>query len=735
MSNIEKAANTERIVEKPFKARARLLPQLGDMLIKSEDVAFLELIKNSYDADADVVTVLMEKVTTPTEGQIIIEDDGIGMNMETILNVWLELASDYKTQKVINSELTPKGRLPIGEKGIGRLGAHKLGNKIQLISKKENEKEVHVNIDWRVFDQGDYLENIPVKVIEKKTPEHFTGNKNGTYIAISDFTKKTKWERGKFREIQRVITSFTSPFEETTEAFRPTISILDHPEWLDDIITWEDIRDHSLINFDIELSGQEIIKFYYNYHPFNIFQKAKPRVVKYGLFEDSETGQQTFYNDPLVLANKTILEETMNSEPIDVSGLGTIRFKGYIFNLEAFVIKDTVGDKKGLKKYLKENSGIKVYRGSEPTENKKTTFARVYNYGEPGNDWLGLNLKRVNYPSSISNNIIVAGVFLDRENTKILREKTDRQGFIEDETFFKFRDAILHSISVLDIYRRADMKELRDLYGPKGGEEPVVSSLNKLRDLVNEKLRNDKPLATAINKYIDDIEANYSTIQTNLLKSAGAGLSLGIVLHEVEKIIKEILQIIKVKDENNVGELVRRLSKLVKGYSEIFKSSSRTNIEVAKVIDDALFSVEFRLKAHEIEVVKSYKSSTAKIKIAKGLIEGVIINLVDNSIYWLDVARREYKKIATKKIFIDVVETDTEVHLIIADNGTGFLLPTEQIIDPFVSGKKSGMGLGLHIANEIMQADKGRIDFPDFNDYEIPIEFKGGALISLIFKK
>lgn len=735
MSEIVTTDNGDKIIEQPFKARARLLPQLGDMLIKSEDVAFLELIKNSYDADADIVTVLLDKITNQNEGIIIIEDDGVGMNLDIILNVWLELASDYKTQKVIDSELTPKGRLPIGEKGIGRLGAHKLGNKIQVISKKINEKEVHVNIDWREFEKGDYLENIPIRVVEKNSPEYFKEKQSGTYIAITDFNKKTKWERGKFREIQRVITSFTNPFEETNESFKPTIEILDHPDWLEDIVTWEDIKDHSIITFDVEIQGQEITKFYYNYRPFNVFEKAVRREIKYGLFKNEATEELVFFDDKLVSANKTMLEETNNPEPIDITGLGKIRFKGYIFNLEAFVIKDTVSDKKGLKKYLKENSGIKVYRGTDPLFNNKTSYARVYNYGEPGNDWLGLNLKRVNFPSSISNNLIVAGVFLDREQTKELKEKTDRQGFIEDANYIKFRNAINHCISVIDIFRRADTKALRDLYGPKGGEEPVISSINKLRDLVNEKIISDKPLNIAINKYIDDIETSYSTIQTNLLKSAGAGLSLGIILHEVEKIIKEILQILKNDESSNVGELVRRLSKLVKGYSEIFKTSSRSNIELYKVIDDALFSVEFRLKAHDIEVIKEYKKTNTKINIAKGLVEGVIINLIDNSIYWLEIAKNEYKSIEKKKIFINVVETEKNVHIVVADNGTGFLLNTDELTQPFVTAKKSGMGLGLHIANEIMLSDKGKIDFPDFNDYEIPLEFKGGAIVSLIFPK
>lgn len=735
MSNDKKIlSSNDIIIEQPFKARARLLPQLGDMLIKSEDVAFLELIKNSYDADAENVTVLMEKVTNPDEGIIIIEDDGFGMDLEIVQNVWLELASNFKTEKVNNSELTPKGRLPIGEKGIGRLGVHKLANKIELITKKIDKKEVHVNIDWREFDKGKYLEDISVKIIEKNIPEYFKNNKSGTFISLSDFENKTKWTRGKFREIQRVVTSFTSPFEETNESFKPRIEISDQPEWLEDIVTWEDIKDLAIMSFDILIKGEEILKFQYNYHPYSIFEKAKPRVVKYGLFKN-EAGIEEEFSDKLVKANRTMLQETKKSEPIDISGLGTIKFKGFIFNLEAFVIKDTVLDKKGLKQYLKENSGIKVYRGTEPSELNKAGYVRVYNYGELGNDWLGLNLKRVNFPSSISNNLIIGGVFLDREATKELKEKTDRQGFIEDDNFLRFRDAINHCVSVIDIFRRSDVKALRDLYGPKGGEEPVISSINKLRSLVNEKIISDKPLNIAINSYLDEIESSYSTIQNNLLKSAGAGLSLGIVLHEVEKIIQELLHIIKNDKSSNITELIKRLSKLVKGYAEIFKTSSRSDIELHKVIEDALFSVEFRLRAHEVEVIKEYKKSNLKANLAKGLIEGVLINLIDNSIYWLNVAKSEHKSIGKKLLFIDIIESEKFINIIVADNGTGFLLNTEEIIQPFVTGKKSGMGLGLHIANEIILSHKGKMSFPDFGDFIIPKEFKQGALICLSLPK
>ena len=259
----------------------------------------------------------MEKLTSPEEGIIIIEDNGDGMDLDLILNVWLELASDFKTKKVQDSVTTSKGRLPIGEKGIGRLGVHKLGNKIELITKKSNSKEVHVKIDWREFEKGGYLEDIPVKVIEKGEPEHFLNGSKGTYISITDFKKKTKWTRGKFRDILRTITSFTSPFEETNESFKPSIEILDNKEWLEDIITWEDIKDYAIIKFEVEIEGEEITKFYYKYEPYSVFEKAKGRTVRYGEFIN-ENGDTEFLDDKLVSANKTMLEDTKRSEPIEL---------------------------------------------------------------------------------------------------------------------------------------------------------------------------------------------------------------------------------------------------------------------------------------------------------------------------------------------------------------------------------------------------------------------------------
>jgi len=127
-----------------------------------------------------------------------------------------------------------------------------------------------------------------------------------------------------------------------------------------------------------------------------------------------------------------------------------------------------------------------------------------------------------------------------------------------------------------------------------------------------------------------------------------------------------------------------------------------------------------------------------KLKIARNLLIGSIMNVIDNSIYWLDqkgFRAIEKKEDYNKKIFINLIEDEVYVNLLIADNGTGFVVPTDNIVEPFVSAKPGGMGLGLHIANEIMEAQKGRLLFPENGEFDIPQEFKDGATIVFAFKK
>ena len=705
-----------------FKPRARLLLQLGDQLIKNESIALVELVKNSYDADAREVTIYMENVDDIKNGTITIEDDGYGMTANIVEKVWLEPGSDFKSKKIEKRELSPKfKRLPIGEKGIGRFGVHKLGNIIEMTTKSKKSNEVFVRIDWTEFNRYKYLDEVPITIIERKKPVLFKDGKTGTNIEISNLRKK--WARGIAREVKRSITALASPFEEN-DSFKPSFDILDKPKWFEGLLKWEDIQEYSLFKFKIRLTENEIKKFEYQFIPWETMTKLRSRIVD---LENSLIDNYRTLVFPRNYGDIAGQEINLGKKNVEI---GSITFEGYVFDRDPFTLKLGVSDKSGFKKYLNSHGGVKVFRDK----------LRVYDYGEPENDWLELNHRRFQQPTKrISNNIIMGAVHLDRETSQNLIEKTNREGFVENEAYQAFRASILHVFELVETLRFEDKRRLKQYYGPTPKSSPVISTLGEAKEYVQKKVK-EKDVKTRLIKYFTKIESDYKLLNENLLKAAGAGLSMSVVVHEIEKIIYEVNKVLKTeKTSKRVLKLVKHLSSLIDGYAEIIRKSNQTKTKLHQIVDQSLFNTEYRLNSHKIEIIKQYQNyrQLKTVKIAKNLLIGSIMNIIDNSIYWLDqkgAKSKENNKKYQKKIFIDIVDDNEIINLIIADNGTGFLIPTDDITEPFVSAKPGGMGLGLHIANEIMEAQKGRLFFPEINDFEIPTEFEQGAVIAFAFK-
>lgn len=702
-----------------FKPRARLLLQLGDQLIKNESIALVELVKNAYDADANKVDIYMENIDDPKNGVIIIEDDGFGMAPEIVENVWLEPGSDFKGKLIQENQRTPKyHRLPIGEKGIGRFGVHKLGNVIELTTKSKDSDEVYVHIDWRKFDDYRYLSEVPIKLLRRTVPRVFKDGKTGTNIVISNLRKQ--WDRGTAREVKRSINALASPFQKN-DSFIPSFEILDKPMWFEGLMEWEDVKEYSLFYFKATMEGGQITAFKYEFTPWKTMTKLFPKVVS--------------LDSPLLEVEKHLKrkndegkEEFLN---LSQYSIGTIEFEGYIFEQDAFVLKLGVSDKQGFKKYLKSNGGVRVFRDG----------LRVYDYGEPENDWLSLDHRRFQQPTkAVSNNLILGAVSLTREDSTDLKEKTNREGFVDNEAYQAFRSAVLHVLSTVETLRFSDKRKLKELYGPTPKSAPLSSTLAEAKEYVEAKVK-DSETKNEIIKYLTKIESDYKRVSENLLKAAGAGLSMSVVVHEVEKILYEVMKVLKAEQASErILALVTHMSKLIDGYAEIIRKSDQSNESIKKVIDQALFNTEYRLSTHNIEVIKEYKNynGTDRVKIAKNLLIGTLMNLIDNAIHWLDqkyLLELSKQKEFSRKLYIDIEEDESTISIIIADNGTGFLIPTEDITEPFVSAKAGGMGLGLHIASEIMEASKGAIIFPELGDYEIPQEFKEGATIVMKFIK
>lgn len=693
-----------------FQPKARLLLQLGDQLIRNESVALLELIKNAYDAYASYVNIKMTKIDDPVNGAIIIEDDGEGMNFEIIEKVWMQPGSNYK-QKIVDSikRRTRGERIPIGEKGIGRFGVHKLGNHIELISKTENNKEIHLNINWTDFEKDTTLDKIKVVLDERPTPKHFVNGKSGTLIKITNLKKK--WTRATIRELYRSAISLNSPFQ-TISSFKVNFK-LDNQDWLQGLIRFHDIKEYALYFAEAEIKGCVIAKLHYKFKPWNEMVKLEGR-------------KKILKNIRMVEEIKD--EKTKKKKLVDINlgkhKIGPINIKLLIFDREPKILNLGVSDKVGFKEYLDINGGVRVFRDE----------VRILNYGEKDNDWLNLDIKRVNRPGeTISNNLIIGAVNLDRIKSRDLKEKTNREGFIEDEAYETFQKSINFFLDKVLTERNIDKSKVRKLYDATSTSEPVIGKLKLLKEKITASIA-PSPDREEILKTIRGIDKDYKTIINIYTRSSAAGLSLSIVIHEVEKIINELIKAIdKLPTNKYLKDLIKTLYKTVNDYAAIIRQSSKGKEDLIELINRAISGIQYRIKAHKISFIASYKEKTninTTVKCAANLFISSIINLIDNSIWWMNYANR-----SDKKILIDIVDDyDGYLSVLVADNGPGFSIPPEEAIRPFVSDKPDGMGLGLHLADTMMTGLNGKLIFPQEFDLEIPKEFQKGAKVILAFK-
>lgn len=696
----------------PFTPSARLLLLLGDELIRDARYAAFELVKNAYDADAENVIVQMRNVTSQIEGKIIVEDDGHGMDWETIEKVWLVPGTGYRSSQTSKGERTPKfNRRPLGAKGVGRFASHKLGRKIQLITKKESCPEIVVDVDWKDFNADRKLSEVLIS-IEEREPQCFVNDQTGTKIEISSL--RTEWTRGDVRQFHREVMSISSPFGGPSE-FQTLVEIEPEKWWLNDLTDLSNIWKSALYSAFCVISNG-CYSYDYTMRDFPLLsRKVSSRSL-------TETTALPFKKDP---EDKSVLQEDdtlYESERTILDQLGDIQLNLHIFDLDNEVIRlAEINDKKGIIGLLREHGGIRVYRDG----------MRVYGYGESNNDWLRLGDRRVSLPTKrLSNNQIIGAVSLDAESSSDLVEKTNREGFVEDKCFKVFRKAVLEVLCQIESERNVDKERIRIATNIKTLKEPVLAELSELRLKVGKC---SPEIQKELNPFILRAEKQFLEMREMMLTAAGTGLSLGVVIHEVEKRIAELTKALDA--QANIGEiksLAKGLSELVDSFTYLMRQSPSKVETPDALVANAIANCKHRFKYHNIIIENGFEKSKSsfKIKCTRRLIISTIMNLIDNSLYWLNI-----KSPNEKRIYIGPCYDYSEGKgIIIADNGPGFTDPPEIMVKPFLSRKREGMGLGLYLAEEIMKLHIGRLVFPEKNDIELSQRFDG-AVVVMLFKE
>lgn len=714
MSNITKA---------PFRANAHLLKLLGDQLIGDDRLAVFELVKNSYDADATKVEVQLN-LNDEKPNVVVWDHDGHGMSKETILNKWMEIGTESKRNSnwVRSSRFN---RLPLGEKGVGRLAVHKLGKVMQLNTRHEGQPEVKITIDWpELIDKANYIEDTQVVVEELTSPEYFPEESTGTRIVISDLNK-TQWTRGDIRRLKRLLTSLTSPFK-TASDFEVKLTVPGREREYFDVLDADDVINNALWKYEFEIDENANFSYKYSFLPPSLYSSLKEE-HKEGSFESLELFPPTKEER---LSRYFENRNDLVLKPSDLKNIGPIKGCFYVFSRDKEIL-NAIGAYQSIRQYLDDNTGIRVYRDG----------IRVFNYGEQNDDWLGLNAMRVNNPSKrIAVNLVIGNIELSLEKSRGLQEKTNREGFDENEDFVRFR---FIAFSIMEHFHLQHLNSRKKLQESKIGNQkkeklPTQRFDENIQQLKSGLKRHN--LGKELGGQLDKIEADYKQMRQVTL-SAVTGVNLSVIFHEVERGIVQLnSDIQKNLDYQTLRERSEHLAKLLEGFAPLLKKSGNKKLPAKVLIEGALDFSQHRFAFHNVITSSPISTGEApdfEVNGPSNLLLAAINNIVDNAIHWtgLKKAKKDnenYQPAIQITTLTDFFKEGPAI--VILDNGHGFELAPDEAIQPFNTTRPGGMGVGLYYADQVMESIGGKIIISNSSELDLP-ETYCGAAVALVFNK
>lgn len=784
-----------------LKAKSHILSLLGDELIGSDALAVFELVKNSYDADATNVDIIFEGIGTDNQ-KLTIKDNGHGMTSEVIDKVWLTLGTDFK--RGVNRKTSVKGRVSLGNKGVGRLAVHKIASNIDLKTKVlESNLVHHLSFNWqKLIDSEEYIQNIEVELNSYESSQKEFPDDQGTEIVLTDFKDK-KWNKTKIRDFYRKVSSIKSPFEITENSkdeFNISINLGEQNEWIGDIHKPKEILEKAVykFNFTIEKSSDEAIdtaKFSWEYvfNEKDINNEKFERRTKNELDDSLDIGTKLseyylslnkkelsllkkffdkYSEDERVLINQDIkklkenevkvfieISQEFSSEDLiilrshhrevdetyldflfeyrniygfeekrslinaDLDGIGKIQGEFYVYNLNGNIVSLFFqNEKKAIKQFIKDSYGVRIYRDG----------VRVFNYGEIGDDWLGLDYQKIQRAGDhFSRKVTIGAINLPLGDTnETLIEKTNREGFIENKYFDILK------VIVLEVFRKFEREASSDkdiIQEYVDGFKPVkkvglAETINDLTDKIDEKglTQEFKPL-------VDRISKDYQEMKDIMLNSGMSGLNLSIIFHEVDRELKRVdkeLESISFDTQKleDVKFRVKSLVSILDTFTPILKSKKDDIININDLVERLKKINTARFEYHNIIFSSPLlvgESENFSVKGQRNLIFTAINNLIDNAIYWLGYNNQEQHK----GLFITTdLSSFNGPALLIADSGPGFSIEEEIAFQPFVTLKQEGMGLGLYLSNLVLESIGGSLMIVDSSEYEIPSNYNGASL-------
>jgi signal transduction histidine kinase len=665
-----------------FRPRARIIQTIGRDLISNELIAIQELIKNAYDADATAVRLIFEEPLVRGEGAVTLIDNGCGMTFATVRDSWMEPATVAK----VRDTLTERGRRVTGEKGIGRFAAARVAQKLTMITRPaDSEIEIYAEFDWGAFeDQARYLDEIACSWKIRNRP---SGTGSGTTLKLeglnNDWDESEERDIHSFSNLRAEISRLVAPLDD--DEFTVELVLPDRFKRLAGKITPPPVLGRPRYSLEGQMDARGFLDLRYEGpHESGPILDAKGTRPQFLL-----AGGKEPRCGPFQIELKVWDREDLESLADDLGS--------------------TVRD---IRRDLNAASGINIYRD----------HFRVL---LPQTDWLRLDLRRVQNPTlRLSNNQIVGRVFISADTNPGLKDQTNRQGIVDSPQFEAFRLALIEILSKLeakrDNFRRAQrVKE----DGPGIFQKLQLAPVS---EYVVKRYPNDAELRSFLQQREKTFDEGIGEVQRVLARYrrlATLGQLIDVVLHEGREPVSTIgnqVELLRLESGDSANQkpkkfftrihtIERQVEVLKHLFERLSPFSGRKRGRPTNVVIEEVISNVFDLMHTELEKMKIEKSlphSTTNIIADSSELQTMVLNLLTNSLYWLE------KVPSDRKIEVRVNHVESYIaEIVFSDSGPGIPEDSrDRVFDPYFSLKPDGVGLGLTIAGETAAEYNGSLE-------------------------
>lgn len=731
-----------------YNISARTTILIGREGVSRADGAIIELIKNTYDADADFCYIAFD---IPNDRMYIL-DNGIGMTKNIIEVSWMLIGTDNKKYDYLSG----RKRVKSGEKGIGRFALDRLGSKCTMYTKNAADPLIYWFNDWNKFEElGKTLDEIEAdfafldssfedilpdqikralySISEQKKQEAMLLGKEvpefsldtGTMFIIEGL--RDKWNKKEIEKIFSVL-GFLVPPGEQTQYYIFAQQDFDQPA---EEIECEAIEDYDykvVASFDGEKTH---VKIYRNENDLNIIPKDLFNVPAFQTYpyrlEDFVEGS---YEKDLTVSQLTGIS---NSDFIQkAKEVGPFEFQYVFMRLaggEGNFYYKPVNSKRKL--WMEEHGGIKIYRDNFVVRPYGDSKSKSY-------DWLGLDARKGVNPVAVAdkseqwhaNNSQMQGtVLISRTNNSTILDKSSREGIIENEYFEVLSKLLISIISLFEKDRAYIAHNIKQYRTEKEANDTAKEQASEIATEVLKKKKkkgeqgthtqdsDTERLAKAVKIYEEEREEFISEIK--LLRAlATNGLMTTTMVHDLKTINSLLVSRVngfRIAIRRNDQPLIERNLDDLKVNDQFLKSwitvittqsnrdrRKRLKKDIIKTIESGVQLLAPILERKKVTLNLETNGCSAVKRIFQTDFDSIIYNLIINSIESFEDTECD-----DRNIWISMETDEEKLYICYLDNGHGlvgnfasnpydvFKYGTTSKFD--ADGNQIGTGLGMYI--------------------------------------